>query len=131
MARLDDVAPIYRFLGLDADIIGGGRAAATMQVTEQHYSNSPRMHGGLVFVVFDTVMGLAVRTLVEPGVDVATIDISMRFIRMVREGQLRVEAEVYHPGRRVMQVKADAFEDRGKLAAMATGAFIVLGDADG
>ena len=97
-----------------------------MQVTPRHYSQVERMHGGLVFVVFDTVMGGAVRTLVSDDVDVATVDISMRFIRMVYEGELRVEAEVYHPGRLIMQIRANAYEYRGKLAATATGSFVVL-----
>ncbi len=101
-----------------------------MEVTEDHYSQVDRMHGGLVFVVFDTVMGWAVRSLLEPDTDLATVDISMRFIRMVYTGELRVEAEVYHPGRRVMQVRADAYEHRNKLAATATGAFVVLGEHD-
>ncbi|MFQ5555519.1 MAG: PaaI family thioesterase [Acidimicrobiia bacterium] len=128
MPLLDQSIPVYALMGLDLEIEAGGRAVGRMTVTEQHYSQAERMHGGLVFVAFDTVMGGAVRSLIEPGTDIATIDISMRFIRMVYTGELRVEAEVYHPGRRVMQVRADAFEHRGKLAATATGAFVVLGD---
>lgn len=128
MTTHDDPSSIYDFLGLDIEVTGVGRAVGTMNVTRRHYSQAPRMHGGLVFVVFDSVMGMAVRSLVDPAIDIATIDISMRFIRMVHLGELRVEAEVYHPGRRVMQVRGDAYEHRGKLAATATGAFVVLSE---
>lgn len=120
-------APIYQFLGLELELIEKGRAVGRMEVTEKHFSESGRMHGGLVFVVFDTVMGYAIRSVVEPDTDIATIEISQRFIRMVHLGELRVEAEVVHPGRRVVQVRGEAQEYRGKLAATATGAFIVLG----
>ena len=130
METLAGKAPIYDFMGIDLEATGEGSARGTMLVTTQHYSQVNRMHGGLVFVVFDTVMGRAVRTLVPEDIDVATVDISMRFIRMVYEGELVVEAEVFHPGRRIMQVRAQAFESRGKLAATATGAFIVLGPHD-
>ena len=128
MTTHDDPSSIYQFLGLDIEVTGAGRAVGTMNVTQRHYSQAPRMHGGLVFVVFDSVMGMAVRSLVDPPVDIATVDISMRFIRMVHMGELRVEAEVYHPGRRVMQVRGEAYEHRGKLAATATSAFMVLGE---
>lgn len=128
MTTHDDPLSIYEFLGLDIEVTGVGRAVGTMNVTQRHYSQAPRMHGGLVFVVFDSVMGMAVRSLVDPAIDIATIDISMRFIRMVHLGELRVEAEVYHPGRRVMQVRGEAFEHRGKLAATATSAFVVLSE---
>ncbi len=128
MTRLDPSVPIYGLLGLDVDVVADGKAVGRMLVTDHHYSQVERMHGGLVFVVFDTVMGWAVRSLLEPGTDLATVDISMRFIRMVCTGQLRVEAEVYHPGRRIMQVRAEAYEHRNKLAATATGAFAVFGD---
>lgn len=127
MESLAGEAPIYDFLGMSVESPAPGKAVGTMDVTPRHHSQAGRMHGGLVFVVFDTVMGTAVRSLVAADIDVATVDISMRFIRMVYEGELRVEADVYHPGRRIMQVKADAYEKRGKLAATATGAFVVLG----
>ena len=131
MEALAGKAPIYDFMGIELEATGPGTAVGTMQVTPQHYSPVGRMHGGLVFVVFDTVMGRAVRTLLDGDLDTATVDISMRFIRMVHEGELRVEAEVYHPGRLIMQVSANAYEHRGKLAATATGAFIVLGEHEG
>jgi len=121
-------SPIYELLGLSVRVLEPGKAEGTMTVTEKHFSAAPRMHGGLVFVVFDTVMGRAVHSLLEPNVDIATIDLHQRFIRMVDKGPLRVVAEVFHPGRRVMQIRGEAFEHRGKLAATATGSFIVLRD---
>jgi uncharacterized protein (TIGR00369 family) len=120
-------APIYDFLGLETDIVAPGKAVGRMEVTEQHFSQADRMHGGLVFVVFDTVMGRAIHSIIDPEIDIATIEISQRFIRMVGLGPLVVEAEVIHPGRKVVQVRGEAWESRGKLAAAASGAFIVLG----
>ena len=95
-------SPIWDFLGLTVEISAPGQAVGTMLVTEKHFSAAPRMHGGLVFVVFDTVMGSAVHSLVDT--DIATIDLHQRFLRMVGPGPLRVTAEVFHPGRRVMQI---------------------------
>ncbi len=120
-------SPIWDFLGLEVRITTPGKAEGTMTVTEKHFSAAPRMHGGLVFVVFDTVMGRAVHSLVDS--DIATIDLHQRFLRMVGPGLLRVTAEVFHPGRRVMQIRGEAYESRGKLAATATGSFIILGTA--
>ena len=119
-------SPIYEFLGLESEVVEPGIAIGRMIVTEKHFSRAQRMHGGLVFVVFDSVMGLAVASIQEPGTDLATIEISQRFIRMVYPGELRVEAHVVHPGRKVVQVRGEAWEYRGKLAATAAGAFIVL-----
>lgn len=120
-------APIYDFLGLDIEVTGPGKATARMIVTEQHFSGAGRMHGGLVFVVFDSVMGYAMGSLLDAGTDLATVEISQRFIRMVGLGELRVEAEVVHPGRKIMQLDGRAWESRGKLAATAAGSFIVIG----
>ena len=129
MDEFAPIAPIYEFLGLEVTLIEPGKAEGNMVVTEQHFSAAQRMHGGLVFVVFDSVMGRAVRSLVpDENTDIATIDLHQRFIRMVDKGPLRVVAEVFHPGRRVIQIRAEAFEYRGKLAATATGSFIVMPD---
>jgi len=126
--ELQPRAPIYELLGLTVTVTSPGCAEGTMIVTEKHFSEAQRMHGGLVFVVFDTVMGQAVHSLIEADIDIATIDMQQRFIRMVDKGPLRVTAEVFHPGRRVMQIRGEAFEHRGKLAATATASFIVLAD---
>lgn len=120
-------APIYDFLGLDIEVTEPGKAVGRMIVTEKHFSGAGRMHGGIVFVVFDSVMGYAMGSLLEQGTDLATVEISQRFIRMVGLGELRVEAEVVHPGRKIMQLEGKAWESRGKLAATAAGSFIVLG----
>ncbi len=124
------IAPIYEFLGLDIEVTAPGKAVGSMEVTEQHFSGVPRMHGGLVFVVFDTTMGHAIYSVIDPSIDIATIEISQRFIRMVGTGPLRVEVEVVHAGRRVIQLHGQAWESRGKLAATAAGAFIVFGPHD-
>ncbi len=127
MAFDRSTAPIYEFLGLDIEVTSEGKAVGTMTVTEQHFSGAGRMHGGLVFVVFDTVMGYAIHSVIDSSIDIATIEVSQRFIRMVGPGRLTVEVEVVHPGRKVMQVQGQAWDSRGKLAATAAGAFIVLG----
>jgi acyl-CoA thioesterase len=117
-------SPIEEFLGLELEATDRG-ARGRLAVTPQLYSRAGRVHGGLVFTAIDTVMGLATRNAVGWDKLIATIDISIRYIRTVAEGELLIEVTVVHPGRRVLQLSAEARDDAGRLVAAATGAFMV------
>ena len=118
-------APIEEFLGLELDRTEQG-ARGRVAVTPELFSRAGRMHGGLVFTAIDVVMGLATRNVVGWDKLIGTIDISIRFIRTVADGELVIDAVVVHPGRKVVQLSAEARDADGKLVATATGAFMVM-----
>lgn len=118
-------APIEEFLGLELESTEGG-ARGRVAVTPQLFSRAGRMHGGLVFTAMDVVMGQATRDAVGRDKLIGTIDISIRFIRTVANGELLIDAVVVHPGRKVVQLSAEARDSDGKLVATATGAFMVM-----
>ncbi len=117
-------SPIEETLGIEYEMADGS-ARGRLSVTPQLYSRAGRMHGGLIFTAIDTVMGLATRNAVGWDKLIATIDISIRYIRTVSDGDLFIEATVVHPGRRVLQLSAEAKDGEGRLVAAATGAFMV------
>ncbi len=116
---------IEEFLGLELELTDSG-ARGVVPVTPRLFSRAGRVHGGVVFTAIDTVMGLATRQAVGFDKLIGTIDISIRYIRTVTDGDLVIEVTVTHPGRRVVQLSAEARGSDGKLVATATGAFMVI-----
>jgi acyl-CoA thioesterase len=103
-----------------------GRGSATLRVGPEHLNPNGVVHGAVLFALVDTAMGAATVSILDAGRICASVDVHLRFIRPVQDGTLEVAAEVVSAGRRMVQLSATATDDRGRLVATATGAFVVL-----
>jgi uncharacterized protein (TIGR00369 family) len=54
-----------------------------------------------------------------------TMEIQIRYLKPIFEGEVEVHGTVLHPGRRIIQTEARATSG-GRLVASATGSFVVL-----
>jgi acyl-CoA thioesterase len=84
------------------------------------------LHGAVLFAAMDTAMGGAVTSLLAEGETCATVEAKINYLTAVREGRLRAEANVIQKGSRVAVVEAKASDENGRLAAIATGTFMIL-----
>ncbi len=117
--------PLQAHLGFEVEG-DGGRGSARLVLDERHHNPNGVAHGAVAFTMMDTAMGAAVMSLLDDGVFCATIEMQTRFIRAASGGELRAEATVVHPGRRVMHLEARTVDADGRLVASATASFAVL-----
>ena len=118
--------PLRRFLGMDVEVVEPGNAVARLVVGEALLNPNGAVHGGVIFTMVDTAMGKATMTSLEDGQLCASIEIQIRFLRPVRDGQLEANAKVIRRGRRVIHLEARVHNAEGDLAATGTGTFAVL-----
>ncbi|MBK9179109.1 MAG: PaaI family thioesterase [Acidimicrobiales bacterium] len=118
--------PLADLLGLRAERGDPGRGSATIAVTPTHHNPHGVVHGAVVFALVDTAMGAAVTGLLPEGATCATIEVQVRFLRPVTGGPLVAEAEVVHPGRRILHLESRVRDADDRLVALATGSFAVL-----
>ena len=118
--------PLRRFLGMEIEDDGPGRARAGLEVTGDLLNPHGVGHGGVVFTMIDTAMGRATMSMLEEGRLCASIEIHARFIRPVSEGSLVAHVDVVRPGRRVFHLEARVVDGADRLVATATGTFAVL-----
>lgn len=91
-------------------------------------AGGPTLYGGAVAWFAEAAMGSAVYSSVGPGEVFGTLDMNVRFTRpaLINSGDLTVNAEVTHKGRRLRIASAEVLSAEGKLVAMATSSALVV-----
>ncbi|MFY9586177.1 MAG: PaaI family thioesterase [Actinomycetota bacterium] len=112
-------------LGIERGPFGEGRSQLYIEIGPHHISPTKTVHGGVLYALADTTMGSALWTLMEDGETCATISCSIDYLRAVREGVIRCEAEVVSKGRRTAMARAIIRDSTGEPIAQAAASFFV------
>lgn len=83
------------------------------------------MHGGALASVIDTAAAFAVLSLLAPGEQTVTVELTLHFLRLVRGGTVRAHARVLRAGRRLATVAVEATDDDAELLATALTTYAV------
>lgn len=118
--------PLAKFLGMNVETIGVGKGRATVTIDERHHNPNAVAHGGVLFTLIDTSMGAATMSVLDADHYCSTIEIQVRYLRPVLDGDLTVETQVVKPGRRIVHLESRATDGTGRLVATATGSYAVL-----
>ncbi len=119
---------LARFCNLDVEQTDAGHATGTVRVDlDQHGNPHGVLHGGVVFTAVDTTMGAATYSVLQPGETCATIEVQLRFLRPVTGGDVHIDTRVEHRGRKVVHLQSRVCDDDGRLVALASGSYAVLG----
>ncbi len=77
------------------------------------------VHDGILAALPDTALGHAVGSL---GVEVVTVELSVSYLRPVREGLLQAQARVVHAGGRLFHATGEVLLEESEVA-LAKGIF--------
>lgn len=106
--------------------LGKGLAKIEVPVQKNHFNNSNLVHGGLVFSLGDTAMGMAINTL---DVDCLTIDAQINYIKPGKKGDvLWAQGEVFKLGRRIIITRADVYNQNDERIAILNGTYFNTGE---
>ena len=94
----------------------------------RHYNLIGSVHGGYAAMLLDSVMGLAVHTMLPPGTVYTTLEFKVSFIKgMTQEtGVVRTEGRTLNVGRRAATAEARITDSKGRLLAHATTTCLVF-----
>lgn len=117
--------PLSEFLGMEINAVEPGHALTRLSIDKVHLNPNGVVHGGVLFTMIDTAMGLATMTVLDQG-RCASIELHLRFIRPATSGVIEARATVVSRGRRIVQLEARIHDSVGTLLATATGTFAVV-----
>ncbi|POF89756.1 hypothetical protein BGP80_18015 [Pseudomonas putida] len=100
-----------------------GQAKVGMNIVSSLLNRQGKLHGGAMFSLVDTAMGLACSTSHGFDRSSVTLDSKINYIRAVTEGEVVCLARVLHSGRLTLVVEAEVLQDN-KLMAKALATFI-------
>jgi acyl-CoA thioesterase len=118
--------PLASFLGMTVERPTAGLATTRLTARPDHLNPHGTVHGAVFFALVDTAMGAATMGVLGEGDLCASIDVQLRFLRPVVEGELVATAEVVQAGRRIVHLEGRVHDGLDRVAAMATGSFAVI-----
>jgi acyl-CoA thioesterase len=121
-----DTGGLMATMGLEVVERDAGRVLLEVQAGPHLMNPHGVLHGAVLFAAMDTAMGGAVTSLLETGETCSTVEAKINYLSAVRGGRLRAEASVIQKGGRVAVAEAKATDESGRLAAIATGTFMIL-----
>jgi uncharacterized protein (TIGR00369 family) len=94
----------------------------------RHYNPTGSVHGGYAATLVDSVMGLAIHTMLPPGTGYTTLEFKISFIKgMTKDtGPVRSEGRTLNVGRRAATAEARVTDAKGRLLAHATTTCLVF-----
>ncbi|HZT59218.1 MAG TPA: PaaI family thioesterase [Pyrinomonadaceae bacterium] len=130
LARLREAferVPYGRLLGMEFVTAERGAATFALEAREELTRMGGILHGGAIFSLLDSAAAFAVLTLLEPGSDTVTVDLTLHFLRPVSTGRIEARARVLRRGRRVAILSVEATDQTGALVATATTTYLIRG----
>lgn len=93
---------------------------------ERHLSSRRAVHGGYLAALLDSVLGSAIASEVEAGVDYVTVDLAVKMIRPVSAGAvLRAEGRSLNVSRRIGTAEASVHDGEGRLIGTGTATMLL------
>lgn len=113
------MSPFARWFQAEVLRWEGGEAELRLPVREEFLQGQGLVHGGILAALLDSALGQAVEGL---GVRVVTAELSVSYLRPVREGVLLARGKVIHAGNRLFHAVGEAWLE-GERVAYAKGVF--------
>ncbi len=112
-------------LGIELLELSEGKAKIQLQVREGHLNLLGATHGGAVFTLADTVMGLAANSY--PDRHSVTLNMSINYLRTTKAGDvLTAVAQEENLTRKTGVYTAHIVNSNGEPVALATGTYYVI-----
>ena len=121
-------APMGSLLGVRIRTVERGRVVFEYEPDGSVYNPIGMVHGGVVCTLADTVIGCAVHSTLDAGVDYTSIDLQIAYLRPLTSssGLVVATGTVVRPGRRVAFARADITDGAGRPVCEATGSCLVI-----
>lgn len=127
---LTDVAvnanPIAQAMGMTIERAQRARVWLRFDIGEQFTQGGGMIQGGIVAAMLDFGMAFAALTTVAQGESVASVSLTVNYLRPSAPGRYRVVAHVEKEGARMLFARADLSRDDGEAVASASAPITIL-----
>lgn len=111
--------PFVNLLKMELADIEVGEATLELSVRDELRQPQGLLHGGAISSLIDTATAFAAATVLVDGEKAFTANLTVHFLRSVRNGKVICKARVIKQGKRLITVLADVFDDSDEIVATA------------
>lgn len=109
--------PLGETLGFQVTRLGAGSSIVEMQADGRHANVLGATHGGILFVLADTAVGLAHLGLLADGEAGTIIEMKINYLRPVWQTRLTAKARTIQHGRTLSLLECGVYDEEGRLVA--------------
>ena len=114
--------PFGELIGLEFTQSEGGSSRGVLEVDERHLNPHNVVHGGVIYTMADTGMGIALYSYLDEDELCATVEIKIVYMALVTSGRLVCDTRVVHRGKRIALLESEV-KNGSTLVAKATGTY--------
>jgi acyl-CoA thioesterase len=118
--------PFAKLLGIELAAATHGSVTLRLEIRHDLRQIHGVMHGGAIASLLDTATAFAIVSQLPNPEKFTTVDLTINYLRPLKEGTATARARVIRAGRRLLTVSAEIVDDDGNLAAMAVSTYIKL-----
>ncbi|ASV69715.1 hypothetical protein CKF48_21840 [Cytobacillus kochii] len=112
-------------IGVKLEEIDDGKAILILPVSKKLLQPNQVVHGGVISVLIDSVIGTAVRTILTDHHNAMTAEMNINYFRPVSKGVIKAEGKIIHKGGTLVVGVADIFDEEGKLLATGRATYVL------
>jgi uncharacterized protein (TIGR00369 family) len=120
------VNPLFNYLGIIVEHISPEKAILRLPFKHEFIQGAGVVAGGIFATIADETMAHVVLANLNEGQSTATIEMNLRYLRPIKEGEIRAVAKIIKKGRQIITVTADIRDEENSLLAYAGASFIVV-----
>jgi len=120
------VNPLFGFLGVRIVRMSKEQVVLALPFREVFIQGGGVVAGGVMATLADEAMAHVVLANLEEDQSTATIEMNLRFLKPIKQGEITAEAALVKKGRQVLTVEAKVRDAQGQLLASAGASFMVV-----
>lgn len=124
---LDSRSPAGNWLHFTLEKIEKGEATISLEVREEMTNPYGNIHGGMMALVMDEVIGWGVVSL-DTENNYTSLNLNVDFLYAIKKGdRLRATSKVVRAGKKIIHVECHVYDMQGTLLGKASSNLIVTG----
>jgi len=123
--------PLGALLGFRVESVEPGEARMRMDCDQRHQNVYGYTHGGAIFTLADTAIGLAHVACLMAEETGTTVESKINYLRPALGGLLRAQARCVKREQNLSFFECDVFDDRERLIARANATMMTIRDERG
>ncbi len=120
------VNPLFQYLGVIVERISPENTTLRLPIKEGFIQGAGVVAGGILATIADEAMAHVVLANLKEGESTATIEMNMRYLRPIEEGEINAVARIIKKGRQIITVTAEVRDAKNSLLAYAGASFMVI-----
>lgn len=118
-----DDAGFIKFNNIHLDELDEKHAKLSLDITKNSLNPSGFVHGGLIFTLADSAMGMLARAT---GSNVVTVNAQIDYLKPGKGNKIYAIAEPIKKGKTISVYKASIFNEKDELISTVTGTFYFI-----